>query len=65
MTLEPPRPRRPVEAIKPHTITSADCESRVRKTLTKLVETGAPYHRRRRLHSRRSWQDLRMRRAPF
>lgn len=35
--------RRPVEAIDQRVHTSADCEKRVRKALTKLTKTGAPF----------------------
>ena len=43
MTSETIRRRRPVEAIKHRTNTSADCELRVRKALMRLVKTGAPF----------------------
>lgn len=35
--------RRPVEMIEHRTTTSAECEQRVRKALTKLTKTGAPF----------------------
>ncbi|MGN2638966.1 hypothetical protein ACTD5D_22945 [Nocardia takedensis] len=35
--------RRPVEAINQRSRTSADCAKRVRKALTKLTKTGAPF----------------------
>ncbi|WP_433521527.1 hypothetical protein ACQPZ2_29995 [Nocardia pseudovaccinii] len=35
--------RRPVEAIDQRSRTSTDCEKRVRKALTKLTKTGAPF----------------------
>lgn len=43
MTSETIRRRRPVEAIKHRTNTSADCELRVHKALMRLVKTGAPF----------------------
>ena len=42
MISEPSR-RRPVEAITQRTTASIDCERRVRKALTKLAKTGAPF----------------------
>jgi protein-disulfide isomerase-like protein with CxxC motif len=38
-----PKKRRPVEAIARRSITSLDCERRVRKALTKLTKAGAPF----------------------
>ncbi|WP_425005034.1 hypothetical protein [Mycolicibacterium sp. S3B2] len=35
--------RRPVEMIEHRATTSAECEQRVRKALTKLTKTGAPF----------------------
>ncbi|WP_425005026.1 hypothetical protein [Mycolicibacterium sp. S3B2] len=35
--------RRPVEMIERRATTSAECERRVRKALTKLIKTGAPF----------------------
>jgi hypothetical protein len=43
MTSQPSKRRRPVEAIAHRASKSADCEQRVRKALTKLVKTGAPF----------------------
>lgn len=43
MTTEHPRRRRPVEAIEQRANRSAECERRVRKALTKLAKTGAPF----------------------
>ena len=43
MTTEQTTRRRPVEAIEHRTNRSAECERRVRKALTKLVKTGAPF----------------------
>lgn len=38
-----PQRRRPIEAIEKRTARSAECERRVRRALSKLVNTGAPF----------------------
>ena len=43
MTTQQTRRRRPVEAIEHRANRSAECERRVRKALTKLVKTRAPF----------------------
>ena len=43
MITQPAKGRRPVEAIQHRTKVSAELERRVRKALTKLVKTGAPF----------------------
>ncbi|MFE3029568.1 hypothetical protein [Nocardia tengchongensis] len=41
--MAPSTRRRPVEAIEERARTSSDCEKRVRRALTKLAKTGAPF----------------------
>jgi hypothetical protein len=41
--MEPKKRRRPVEMIEHRASKSAECEQRVRKALTKLAKTGAPF----------------------
>lgn len=43
MRNEPTDTRRPIEAIESRVRRSVECEQRVRKALTKLVRTGAPF----------------------
>lgn len=41
--MEPKKRRRPIEMIEHRASKSAECEQRVRKALTKLAKTGAPF----------------------